>query len=210
MQFFSQMVTSYEDDNFFYFWKPHFFPSTFGREKSFLEYLLEKNLIPEFLKDYFGREKEYWLLNRLDNETAGLLVFAKNTIVYDDFKTLQKSHHIMKIYLADIVGNPRWEFCWINLPIMHRNDNDKKMLVVSSLEDLTYWRSSPIPCSTFVEKLFFDPQKNISTLNVVITKWVRHQIRAHLAHIWYPLVGDSLYGWIKNDFLHLWSMWIKS
>ncbi len=150
--------TMYENKDFLLIRKPHGIPSTFGKEKSFLD-ILKKNvsehtitwtplseLLPaelfpfassrlqgftELKKndqnskninnttmwqcyieailrkqiDTFGQEKEYGLLNRLDNETAGFLYFAKSQKAFDHFKSLQKSGHIKKFYLAQIVGN---------------------------------------------------------------------------------------------------------
>jgi 23S rRNA-/tRNA-specific pseudouridylate synthase len=58
--------------------------------------------------------------------------------------------------------------------------------------------------------LYYDEEKNISTLQIIISKWVRHQIRAHLSSIWYPIVWEKLY--IKKaspEKLHLFSIWVK-
>jgi len=54
--------------------------------------------------DTFGQEQEYGLLNRLDNETAGFLYFAKTPEAFAHFKSLQKSGSIKKYYLAQING----------------------------------------------------------------------------------------------------------
>ena len=68
-------ITRYQDSSFFYFWKPLGIPSTFGKEKSFLDMLLDshdKHIVEIFsyLKDMFPKEQEYGLLNRLDNDTS--------------------------------------------------------------------------------------------------------------------------------------------
>jgi 23S rRNA-/tRNA-specific pseudouridylate synthase len=68
-------ITRYQDDYFFYFWKPAGIPSTFGKEKSFLDIILSSNdkqviEIVSYLKDMFTKAEEYGLLNRLDNETS--------------------------------------------------------------------------------------------------------------------------------------------
>jgi 23S rRNA-/tRNA-specific pseudouridylate synthase len=68
-------ITRYQDNYFFYFWKPAGIPSTFGKEKSFLDVILnsEDKTVLEivlYLKDMFTKAEEYGLLNRLDNETS--------------------------------------------------------------------------------------------------------------------------------------------
>jgi 23S rRNA-/tRNA-specific pseudouridylate synthase len=63
---------------------------------------------------------------------------------------------------------------------------------------------------TEIEKLYYDELSNTTTLLVTISKWIRHQIRAHLSSIWYPIVWEKIY--IKNksvEKLHLFSMWMK-
>ncbi|MDR2415997.1 MAG: hypothetical protein LBD75_05330 [Candidatus Peribacteria bacterium] len=45
------------------------------------------------------------MLNRLDNETSGLLYFAKNPRVYQQFKALQATFHINKYYVAEVYGD---------------------------------------------------------------------------------------------------------
>ena len=63
---------------------------------------------------------------------------------------------------------------------------------------------------TDVKLLYYDPEKNISTLWVQISKWMRHQIRAHLSSIWFPIVGEKIY--IKKpstENLHLYSIGVE-
>jgi hypothetical protein len=65
------MIKRTEDSLVYYVWKPHGIPSTFGKEYSFLEVLMDKP--PPFfvaLMDEFSRDEEFGLLNRLDNATA--------------------------------------------------------------------------------------------------------------------------------------------
>ena len=112
-------------------WKPSTLPTTFGKESCFLDILLGKYTepntdfsIPGFLLPYidlpdfkvcilkqdaiqhqlniFGKEKELGLLNRLDNETAGFLYFAKNQEAFDRYRHLQSEGKINKWYIAQI------------------------------------------------------------------------------------------------------------
>ncbi|MBQ7617147.1 hypothetical protein IJS64_04185 [bacterium] len=64
-------IVYYEDEYCFYVRKPAGIPTTYGKEKSFLEYLIdEDHYIIKVLKSEFDQEEEYGLLNRLDNATS--------------------------------------------------------------------------------------------------------------------------------------------
>jgi len=237
------MFIIYETDKFSFFWKPHGLPSTFGKEKSFLYHLEEGNL--EFdTSDYqsiqkyidsslqqvqntksaithqtqtFSKDQEYWLLNRLDNDTAGFLYFAKDLSTFDQYRQLQAQNCSEKHYIAQVQGNitesslraasrhPRRFGVWkqtISFPIMHRSL--EKMIAIKDPKDLKKGRWKEHTIQTFVELLNYDKKSDISTLLVKIHKWIRHQIRVHLASIGFPIVGDSLYGENKdNEHLHL-------
>jgi 23S rRNA-/tRNA-specific pseudouridylate synthase len=66
-------------------------------------------------------------------------------------------------------------------------------------------------CETWVEKLFYDSQKDYSCLLIMIQKGVRHQIRCHLSSIGCPIIGENIYKKKKDSgHLHLWSIGIQS
>ena len=112
-------------------WKPSALPTTFGQETCFVDVLLGKSInsdtdfsIPKFLLPYidlpdftlctlhsasiqhqldiFGKDEELGLLNRLDNETAGFLYFAKTQEAFDRYRQLQSEGKINKWYIAQI------------------------------------------------------------------------------------------------------------
>lgn len=223
------MFQCYENKNFYFFWKPHGIPSTFGKQKSFLDYLEEKNLdiesnIPNFIKNHlkwftkieniketinnqintFTREQEYGLLNRLDNETAGLLYFAKSMSTFGNYSQLQDQEKIEKYYIAQI----QWKVSQLSIeyPIMHRSS--LRMVAIKSHNDLKKWNWKKHNVKTFIEILDYDKKLNISTLKVTIHKGIRHQIRVHLASIHSSIIWDPLYG-EKSDYLHLRSIWCE-
>lgn len=98
-------ILRYEDEQLYYVWKPHGIPSTWGNQYSFLSQLQDSK--PPFfatLEKEFWAEKEYWLVNRLDNDTAWLLYFAKNDTAYQHYRALQSEHQLYKIYMCDLQG----------------------------------------------------------------------------------------------------------
>jgi 23S rRNA pseudouridine1911/1915/1917 synthase len=64
------------------------------------------------------------------------------------------------------------------------------------------WKEHQV--TTQIEVIRYDPQKDISTLLVMISKGIRHQIRVHLASQGHPIIWDMLYGKKENEgYLHL-------
>lgn len=244
----------YQNTDFYFFRKPHWIASTFGKEKSFLDYyFLEKNSLEldlinyksidgftteyidtqikslniELIQDFslyaeiiqgliniFWKEKEFWLLNRLDNDTWWLLYFAKNQETYDSYKSDQQQSLISKLYISQTKGNPFFKSdnknININYPIMHHKFNKDRMVYLKNPWDEKKWTGKKHLVETNISLLNFDNQSNISTLLISISKWIRHQIRVHLSSIWCPIIWESIYSNSKNiDFLHLRSVWFK-
>jgi 23S rRNA-/tRNA-specific pseudouridylate synthase len=131
--------------------------------------------------DIFGQGQEYGLLNRLDNETAGFLYFAKSQQSYTHFKSLQKSGKINKYYLAQTYGKFEGQHTErrIKFPIKHLSAT--KMIAIKNPRDQLKGRGKQHQVITQVELLQYDKKNDISTLLVTITKGIRHQIRVHLA-----------------------------
>lgn len=215
-------IVCYHNEDFFVAWKPNGIPTTFGKEICFLDILMGKTsikpihfTIPSHLLAYidlpdftqtelkqstieqqirtFGKEEELWLLNRLDNETAGFLYFAKNKKAHELYKKLQSTGKIHKRYIAEIKWTPKESAFEINLPIMHHKYKEDRMIVIREPKDKIKGRSKEQKTSTIVKVLHTDNTKK-TTLLVGIYKGVRHQIRVHLAAIGYPVIGDVLYG----------------
>lgn len=234
-----------ETSDYYFVWKPHHVPSSFWKEKSFIEYLslsqiqtpeivfpdglgffLESNFpiknykqieIDKIIKNQkseFSQEEEYWLLNRLDNETAGYLYFAKNKEICDEYKDSQKQWILQKTYLAQVFWNPFFKSdqnsMTIDYPIMHHWFDEKRMLVIKTEDDKKSWRWQTKHQKTSISLIDYNSETNISSLLVSISKWIRHQIRVHLASIWCAIIWDDIYGKNKSEYLHLWSLWFQT
>lgn len=232
--------TYYEDKYFYYFRKPWSMASVFWNKKSFLDeidiLLNDKHKQKEnktiysiflYLQDMFGRENEYGLVNRLDNDTAWLLYFAKTPLFKQKYKQIQQELLVSKYYLVDVCGlvdidklvtkNEAVLKCIYNkisdlpvlkisLPIIHHKTNKKKMSI-SPVWDCSFETTKKQYVDTYVDVLYQDEYNKETTLLVCINKWARHQIRLHLASIGFPIVWEKLYSKQKNkDHLHLYSI----
>ncbi len=174
----------------------------------------DQQVIIDSLINIFWKDKEYWLLNRLDNDTWGLLYFAKTADIYEDYKARQAQNLIGKFYITQVSGNPFFKIdnkeINIDYPIMHHKFAEDRMVCIIQPWDATKWDWKQHIVSTKISLLNFDKAKNTSTLLVSISKWIRHQIRVHLSSIWCPIIWENIY-WNNRsqEYLHLWSIWLK-
>jgi len=197
-----QTIKIIPTEKLYFLRKPHWLASSFWKQISVLDILKTNQLDENFTKNQkiFWKEKEYWLLNRLDNDTAWFLYFAKDFTTYETFKKLQKQNKIIKVYYAQVEWKPY--NTKINYPIMHKNKS--KMIAIKTPKDTKKWRWK----LHYVETKITPIVNN--RLQAEITKWIRHQIRVHLWSINLPIKNDPLY-WNKKDWnLQLYSVWIKN
>jgi len=189
--YYASVKTLYEDENFVGFLKPAGVPTTFGEQKGcFLEEVRKER--PNLFSFAGFREEEGGLLYRLDNETGGLLMFAKNR---EAFLRFTNDQNLQKIYVAEVCDWGRLEEQGtINYPIVHKSG--KKMAVLRGGRKVQH-RGKPIECSTSYERvagaLCARAQSAGKCVRCAITKGARHQIRVHLAAMGAPIIGDDLY-----------------
>ena len=127
--------------------------------------------------------------HRIDRNTTGLVLFAKNEKSLEILLSKFKNHEIEKHYLALVYGHPSYNSKKIEAYLF--KDNKKSMVYISDAPKKGY--SKIITSYNILEKR----PNNTSILDVEIETGKTHQIRAHLAHLGYPIIGDGKYG--KND-----------
>ena len=127
--------------------------------------------------------------HRLDRNTTGLVLFAKNEESLEILLRKFKQHEIEKHYLAWVYGIPKYESKRLEAYLF--KDNKKAQVYISDIPKKAYQKI--ITSYKVLEKR----KDNTSILDVEIETGKTHQIRAHLAHIGNPIIGDGKYG--KNS-----------
>lgn len=78
-------------------------------------------------REIFWPHDEYGLLNRLDNETTGIMIFARSLKSKEHYHKLQDEWKVIKTYYASVYGEMPWTFGWIKTPIYHHRDDPSRM-----------------------------------------------------------------------------------
>ena len=135
-----------------------------------------------------GGEIRPGIVHRLDKDTSGILVVAKNDKSHINLSEQIKNHEIEKTYLAVVRGIIKENEATINMPIARSTKDRKKMAVSKNgKQAITHFK--------VIERFYED---NCTLLEIKIETGRTHQIRVHLSHIGYPIIGDEVYSNGKN------------
>lgn len=123
------------------------------------------------------------IVHRIDKDTSGLLVVAKDDETHRDLSEKMSRHDIMREYHAVVYGNLRQDSGFVEAPIGRDKNDRKKMAITQTNSKYAYteWR--------VLERF-----GKFTYIACRLKTGRTHQIRVHMASIGHPLAGDSIYG----------------
>ena len=136
----------------------------------------------KFYFDKLGLKKKIRIVNRLDRNTSGIVVFAKNEYIQECLIKQMKTKELKKEYLAIAKGILKSKSDTLNFPIARKEGSIIERTVSSDGDSaITHYD---------VVKEF----NNLSLVHIVLETGRTHQIRVHFSYIGHPILGDTLYG----------------
>ncbi len=123
------------------------------------------------------------IVHRIDKNTSGLLIVAKNDLSHNHLAQQIKEHSFTRVYLAVVYGNIKDDFGTIDKPIGRHPKDRKKMCVTekNSRSAVTHYK--------IIERF-----NGFTLIECKLETGRTHQIRVHMASIGHPVAGDDVYG----------------
>ncbi len=126
------------------------------------------------------------ITHRIDKETSGLVIVAKNKETEKSIKKLFESREVKKSYLAYVRGKINKKL-FIDAPILKNREFDEIKLKVTINKN---GKSS----QTIIEPLVYHDSEDITLIKATPLTGRQHQIRVHMFHVKHPIIGDPIYG----------------
>lgn len=131
-------------------------------------------------------------VNRLDMDTSGLLVVAKNAYCQNDYTLQMKRNQVEKRYLSIVNGIVTPGAGTIDLPIGRPAPDDvRRSVMANGAPSVTHYK--------VLERFY---QKGYTLVELLLETGRTHQIRVHMSHIGHPVLGDGLYGGENRLLIH--------
>jgi len=134
-----------------------------------------------------GGVKRPGIVHRIDKDTGGLLLVAKNDKAHQSLAGQIKEHTASRVYEALVIGAPKEESGTVNAPIGRHKVARKKMAVVADGKNAV----------THFEVLA--RYRGYSLMRFHLETGRTHQIRVHMAYLGHPILGDELYGGVRKE-----------
>ena len=173
----------YEDDDLLVVNKPKdmvVHPSVGHSNDSLANYLLAHCQLSDINSDRPG------IVHRIDKDTSGLLVVAKNNMAHEDLSAQFAARTTKRLYTAICWGSPVGELGTVDKPIgRHRGNRKKQAVIGNGKRAITHWR--------VLERF-----TALTVIECRLETGRTHQIRVHMAEIGHSLLGDPLYGKFRD------------
>ena len=133
-----------------------------------------------------GGEKRPGIVHRIDKDTSGLLIVAKNDAAHLALSAQLSDRSLSRVYRAVVKGSLREDSGTVDAPI-GRHPNDRKKMAVTNVHSrnaVTHWS-------------VLERYRGYTHVRCKLETGRTHQIRVHMAHIGHPLLGDEVYGHSK-------------
>ncbi|MDO5708228.1 MAG: RluA family pseudouridine synthase [Andreesenia angusta] len=178
----------YEDDDLAVVFKPQgmvVHPANGNRENTLVNALLYHF---DSLSDINDPEIRPGIVHRIDKDTSGILMIAKNNMAHKSLARQLKDHTVVRKYIALVEGNISEENGIIDSPIGRSRSDRKKMdIVEDGRRAITHYR-------------VLERYERNTLIEAKLETGRTHQIRVHMKSINHPVVGDSTYGIKKQRF----------
>lgn len=138
------------------------------------------------------------IVNRLDRETSGLVLIAKNALTARRFGLAMERRQIEKEYLAVVWEWPEWETTTVTSPLLRQGEVTTSAIW---LKQAIHPQGAAAETAFRVEELFVRADKRFAVITAIPRTGRTHQIRVHLAHLGHPIVGDKIYGPNEQHYL---------
>ena len=129
-----------------------------------------------------GGELRPGIVHRIDRDTSGLIIAAKNDMAHQGLSNQLQDHTLSRIYRCIVAGNLREDSGTVDAPIgRHPVDRKKMAVVADGRRAVTHWK--------VLERF-----QGFTYVECRLETGRTHQIRVHMAHIGHPILGDTVYG----------------
>ena len=129
-----------------------------------------------------GGEKRPGIVHRIDRDTTGLIIAAKNDHAHQYLAAQLQDHTLSRVYHCIVIGNLREDEGTVDAPIgRHHTDRKKMTVTADGRRAVTHWK-------------VLERYQGFTYVECRLETGRTHQIRVHMAHTGHPILGDTVYG----------------